>query len=168
MKSLVLAAVMLAAGAFFVRTVRHMLRFIRDGRPENRTDRLGDRVASVLTYFLGQKKVPEPVGYDDRPGVTSMHHLWIFWGFLIITIGTALPVGASPSPAAAPAARAAELSPDQGVTATMPGCIVQGALMYPLFIAMVMVLNPSAIPSAPSEYWNGSKQSPGRLEACGI
>ena len=50
----------------------------------------------------------------------------------------------------------------------MPGCIVQGALMYPLFIAMVMVLNPSAIPSAPSEYWNGSKQSPGRLKACGI
>src|SRR5262249_17194905 len=88
MKSLVLAAVVLAAGAFFARTVRHLLRFIREGRPEPRTDRLGDRVGSVMTYFRGQKKVPEPVGYGERPGVTSMHHLWIFWGFLIITIGT--------------------------------------------------------------------------------
>src|ERR1051325_1553680 len=88
MKSLVFAALILAAGAYFAWTVRRMLRFIRDGKPANRTDRLGERVASVMTYFLGQKKVAEPVGYDDRPGVTSRHHLWIFWGFLIITIGT--------------------------------------------------------------------------------
>jgi hypothetical protein len=85
-----------------------------------------------------------------------------------VTIGTALPVGASPSPAAAPAARAAGVPRAQGVTAMTPGCIVQGAVMYPLFITMVMVLNPTAIPSAPSEYWNGSERSPGRLKACGI
>jgi hypothetical protein len=85
-----------------------------------------------------------------------------------ITIGTAHPVGASPSPAAAAAPHAADVSRDQGVTATTPGCIVQGAVMYPLFIAMVMVLSPSAIPSAPSEYWNGGKQSPGWLKTCGL
>ena len=88
MKSLVFAALILAAGAYFAWTVRRMLRFIRDGKPANRTDRLGERVGSVMEYFLGQKKVAEPVGYDHRPGVTSKHHLWIFWGFLIITIGT--------------------------------------------------------------------------------
>jgi Fe-S oxidoreductase len=88
MKSLALAAVMIAAASFFTWTVRRMLRFIGHGRPDDRLDRLPDRVMSLLTYFLGQKKVVEPVSYDQRPGVTSKHHVWIFWGFLIITIGT--------------------------------------------------------------------------------
>ena len=77
-----------------------------------------------------------------------------------ITIGTALPAGASPAPAPAPAG--------SGVTAMTPACIVQGAVMYPLFIGMVMLLNPTAITSAPSEYWNGGDHSRGRLKTCGI
>ena len=77
-----------------------------------------------------------------------------------ITIGTALPAGASPAAAPAPAG--------SGVTAMTPACIVQGAVMYPLFIGMVMLLNPTAITSAPSEYWNGGDHSRGRLKTCGI
>ena len=79
-----------------------------------------------------------------------------------IMIGTALPAGASPSAAPADAQRGS------GVTATTPFCIVQGAVMYPLFIGMVMLLNPTAITSAPSEYWNGGDHSRGQLKTCGI
>jgi Fe-S oxidoreductase len=53
------------------------------GRPENRWDRIPERLASVAIYFFGQKKVAEEKGLRG-----SMHHLWIFWGFLIITLGT--------------------------------------------------------------------------------
>jgi hypothetical protein len=41
-------------------------------------------------------------------------------------------------------------------------------VMYPLFIGMVMLLNPTAITSAPSEYWNGGDHNRGRLKTCGI
>ena len=85
-----------------------------------------------------------------------------------IMIGTALPAGASPSPAPATAVQAADQPRDPGVTATTPGCIVKGAIMYPLFITLVMVLNPTDTSSALSEYWNGSKQSPGWLKFCGL
>jgi Fe-S oxidoreductase len=41
----------------------------------------------VVLYFFLQKKVGEPVSYDAaRRGITSKHHLWIFWGFLIIQV----------------------------------------------------------------------------------
>ncbi|HTJ46719.1 MAG TPA: (Fe-S)-binding protein [Kofleriaceae bacterium] len=40
---------------------------------------------SVLIYFFGQKKVAE----EGPQHQTSKHHLFIFWGFLIITVGTA-------------------------------------------------------------------------------
>jgi hypothetical protein len=85
-----------------------------------------------------------------------------------ITIGTALPVGASPAPAPASAVHAPDASPGSGVTATTPGCIVQGAVLYPLFIGLVMVLDPTATSSKLSEYWNGGKQSQGWLKACGL
>ena len=85
-----------------------------------------------------------------------------------ITIGTALPAGASPAAAPAPAGHGSGSATGSGVTAMTPACIVQGAVMYPLFIGMVMLLNPTAITSAPSEYWNGGDHSRGRLKTCGI
>jgi Fe-S oxidoreductase len=39
---------------------------------------------SVLVYFFGQKKVAE----EGPRHLTSKHHLLIFWGFLLITVGT--------------------------------------------------------------------------------
>jgi Fe-S oxidoreductase len=63
--------------------VRAAGRGVADPRP--RLDQLPARLWSVLLYFIGQQKVAE-----EGPGhLTSKHHLVIFWGFLIITIGTA-------------------------------------------------------------------------------
>src|SRR5258705_6743209 len=52
--------------------------------PRPRLDELPGRLVDVGVYFFGQKKVAEE-GPQHR---TSKHHLFIFWGFLIITIAT--------------------------------------------------------------------------------
>ena len=49
----------------------------------------------MLAYFLGQKKVVEQVEIPSRrarslvTAIGSRYHVLIFWGFLIITVGTA-------------------------------------------------------------------------------
>lgn len=83
----VLFILLLAASlAFFARTIwlfgRALATGTADARP--RIDDLGGRLADVGIYFFGQKKVAEE-GPQHR---TSKHHLFIFWGFLIITIAT--------------------------------------------------------------------------------
>jgi Fe-S oxidoreductase len=86
MKSLIFALLLLAAFGLFARTMRFMVGGLLRGRPDARPrfDQLGRRLASVLIYFFGQKKVAE----EGPMHMTSKHHLFIFWGFLAITIGT--------------------------------------------------------------------------------
>ena len=84
----VLFLLLLAASlAFFARTTwlfgRGVFAGVADPRP--RLDQIAGRLADVVIYFFGQKKVAEE-GPQHR---TSKHHLFIFWGFLIITIATA-------------------------------------------------------------------------------
>jgi Fe-S oxidoreductase len=75
-----------AALVFFARTTwlfgRAAFAGVADPRP--RLDDLSGRLIDVAIYFFGQKKVAEE-GPRHR---TSKHHLFIFWGFLIITIST--------------------------------------------------------------------------------
>ena len=86
MRQLVFGAVLALAFAFFGRTIYAMVRAVSRGTPDPRPrlDQLPRRLASVLIYFFGQKKVAE----EGPMHMTSKHHLLIFWGFLIITIGT--------------------------------------------------------------------------------
>src|SRR5688500_3726232 len=86
MRSIVFAALLAIALGFFGRTVYAMVRAASRGRPDGRPrlDQLPGRLVSVLVYFFGQKKVAE----EGPQHATSKHHLFIFWGFLIITIGT--------------------------------------------------------------------------------
>jgi Fe-S oxidoreductase len=87
MKQLIFAALLaIATGVFFwtmQRYVRVMLLGGADPRP--RFDQLGKRLENILVFFVGQKKVAET---QLKPAMKSWHHLLIFWGFLIITIGT--------------------------------------------------------------------------------
>src|SRR4029077_1637083 len=77
---------LVASVAFFARTSwlvgRAVFAAVPDPRP--RIDELPGRLMDVGIYFFGQKKVAEE-GPQHR---TSKHHLFIFWGFLIITIAT--------------------------------------------------------------------------------
>jgi Fe-S oxidoreductase len=76
-----------ASVAFFARTVWLYGRGVASGSadPRPRLDQLPARLLDVGIYFFGQKKVAEE-GPQHR---SSKHHLFIFWGFLIITIATA-------------------------------------------------------------------------------
>jgi Fe-S oxidoreductase len=93
-KRVAFALLLAAALAMFAWTLRRFGRQILAGRPENRFDRPLDRLASVLAYFLGQKKVVEQVQIPSRrarrlvTAIGSKYHVLIFWGFLIITVGT--------------------------------------------------------------------------------
>jgi Fe-S oxidoreductase len=83
----VIFILLLAASlVFFARTVwlfgRAVAAGVADPRP--RLDQLPGRLMDVGIYFFGQKKVAEE-GPLHR---TSKHHLFIFWGFLVITIAT--------------------------------------------------------------------------------
>jgi Fe-S oxidoreductase len=75
-----------ASVAFFARTVWLFGRALAAGTadPRPRLDDLGGRLMDVAIYFFGQKKVAE----EGPQHQTSKHHLFIFWGFLIITIAT--------------------------------------------------------------------------------
>jgi len=93
----VLFILLLAASlAFFARTTwlfgRAVFAGVADPRP--RLDELPGRIADIGIYFFGQKKVAE----EGPQHQTSKHHLFIFWGFLIITIATADTVVSSAIP----------------------------------------------------------------------
>src|SRR4051794_32763656 len=88
MKPLIFAAVLAAGLGLQVWTIVRFVRFMLVGRPDIKLDRLPERFLSVLVYWLMQKKVPEKTMDHPKSGFTSKHHLMIFWGFLIITVGT--------------------------------------------------------------------------------
>ena len=87
MTQVIFLLLLAASVAFFVRTSwlfgRAVFAGVADPRP--RLDDIPGRLIDIVIYFFGQKKVAEE-GPQHR---TSKHHLFIFWGFLIITIATA-------------------------------------------------------------------------------
>src|SRR5581483_10189091 len=88
MKPILFACVLAVGLGGLAYTIGRYVRFMSVGRPDIKLDRLGERFLSVLIYWLGQKKVAEKPIDNPKRGFTSMHHLWIFWGFLIVTLGT--------------------------------------------------------------------------------
>jgi len=78
--NLLFAVILVATLAFFVWTVRRLVAILKQGKPEERRDRMGQRRKAIVTYFFGQKSVlREPAGIG---------HFFIFWGFLVLSLGT--------------------------------------------------------------------------------
>lgn len=86
MRPYLFVVLLLLAIGFFARTMYAFGRAAARGKaePRPRLDQIPARIASVLIYFVGQKKVAElgPMHLSSR------HHLLIFWGFLVIQLGT--------------------------------------------------------------------------------
>ncbi|MEP6695045.1 MAG: hypothetical protein ABJB39_10390, partial [Chloroflexota bacterium] len=78
-----LALILLGFGAFAWRTAV-LVRLLRLGRSENRIDHPWRRLRDELVIYLGQRKLIKRPYY--LRGIT---HALIFWGFLVITYGSA-------------------------------------------------------------------------------
>src|SRR6185503_15770196 len=87
MKPLVFIVIIAIALGGFGWTMSRYVRVMMLGRKEwrPRFDQLLERVGVLLVFFLGQKKVVE---HQVKPSPSSWHHLLIFWGFLVIQLGT--------------------------------------------------------------------------------
>jgi Fe-S oxidoreductase len=72
----VFVGVLIAFGYVF----RMLIRTIRLGQPEDRYDRLGERIKSVIVYVVAQTRVLSQLA--------GLGHFVIFWGFIFITLGT--------------------------------------------------------------------------------
>ena len=82
--SFVLLAVTLIAAAAFGYRVWHLYRLLRLGKDESRLDHPWRRLRDELVVYLGQRKLIK------RPyWIRGIGHALIFWGFLVITWGSA-------------------------------------------------------------------------------
>jgi Fe-S oxidoreductase len=94
MKRVLFAVAVAAALGMFAWTLRRFVRMFRAGRADDRTDRTEERIGSVLQYFFAQKKVIEKTSLPAKrlprfvSALGSKYHFLIFWGFIIITLGT--------------------------------------------------------------------------------
>lgn len=94
MKRVLFALALVAAAGMFAWTLRRFLRMFAAGRPEDRSDHAEERLDSVRRFFFGQKKVVEKTSLPAKrlprfvTALGSKYHFVIFWGFILITIGT--------------------------------------------------------------------------------
>ena len=88
MRHLIFAIVLMVGMGGLAFTVSRLVRFMWVGRPGIPVDRVPERLGSVVLYWLLQRKVMERPTTPRKIGFTSLHHLGIFWGFLIVTLGT--------------------------------------------------------------------------------
>jgi hypothetical protein len=80
---LLLALIVLGFGGFFWRALV-LYRLLRLGRNEDRTDSPARRLRDEIVIYLGQRKLLKRPYY-----VRGLGHALIFWGFLVITYGSA-------------------------------------------------------------------------------
>ena len=77
----VLLVMFAAVGIVVVRRGRLLVRLVRAARPVDRTRDTGARVEREIVQVLGQRKL------FQKP-LAGLMHACIFWGFIVITIGT--------------------------------------------------------------------------------
>ncbi|HEX8983516.1 MAG TPA: (Fe-S)-binding protein [Ktedonobacterales bacterium] len=77
--AVIFAIVLVSAWVVFGLRIRTLVGLMRAGRPENRFDKLGDRIKYFMLMVLGQRGVLR----DPLPGLA---HFFTFWGFIIIQL----------------------------------------------------------------------------------
>ena len=75
------ALYLVGAIALFSKLVADKVAFVRRGKPERRTDRIGRRIGLFFTEVIGQSRVRERVA-------AGWAHAFVFWGFLAFVIST--------------------------------------------------------------------------------
>lgn len=75
------AVYLAGALAVFVRLASDKVAFVRAGRAESRSDRLGQRIGIFFTEVIGQSKVRKRL-------TAGWAHAFIFWGFIVFSVST--------------------------------------------------------------------------------
>ncbi|HEX8945254.1 MAG TPA: (Fe-S)-binding protein [Gemmatimonadaceae bacterium] len=73
--------VMAGGAGFFALNVQRLVRYMRLGHAENRTNEPLTRLKNLLTIGIGQTKI-------FRDPIAGAMHATIFWGFMVLTAGT--------------------------------------------------------------------------------
>src|ERR1043166_5875613 len=77
----VFAFILTIGAGFFALNVQRLIRYMRLGYAENRTNDSMGRAKNVLTIGIAQTKI-------FRDPVAGAMHATIFWGFMVLTAGT--------------------------------------------------------------------------------
>ena len=81
LSNLIFAVILAVALAFFTRSARRLVRWLKIGRDDVRTDQPDVRTKNLLLIGIGQSKIlRDPIG--------GMMHALVFWGFCILGLGT--------------------------------------------------------------------------------
>ena len=80
-QSVVFLFVLVAALGFFSYNAQRLVRYLRTGNDEHRTDHPWTRLRNVLVIGIGQSKILR----DPFAGVL---HASVFWGFIVLTLGS--------------------------------------------------------------------------------
>lgn len=82
MKQIVFLIYLAATLGLFAYTVKKLVSYFKLTKPFNRMDNIGERITQTLLVAFGQTKM------FQRP-FSGLLHAMVYWGFLVITIGTA-------------------------------------------------------------------------------
>jgi len=82
MKPIIMAVLIIAAFGFFSYNIYNLIKLLRVGKYEQRFDNIKERIRLVLIYVFGQKRLVKNYTF------AGIEHFMIFWGFVIITVGT--------------------------------------------------------------------------------
>lgn len=81
LSNVIFAIILIVALGFFTRSARRLIRWLKIGRPEVRTDHPNTRTKNFLTIGIAQSKIlRDPIG--------GMMHALVFWGFCVLGLGT--------------------------------------------------------------------------------
>jgi Fe-S oxidoreductase len=80
-ENIVFTLVVVAATGFFAYSARRLISYLRIARPDPRLGDPAARLKNVLTIAIFQKKI-------FRDPVAGPMHALIFWGFIVLTVGT--------------------------------------------------------------------------------
>src|SRR5918998_336953 len=80
-ENVVFLIILVLAAGFFALNVQRLVRYMRIGYAEDRTDHPWSRLKNVFTVGIAQTKI-----LRDR--TAGAMHATIFWGFIVLTIGT--------------------------------------------------------------------------------
>ena len=130
-RSVVFLVLVICAAGFFAWNVERLVSYLRLGRPERRTNDAAVRLRNVATVALAQSKLLR------EPAAGLMHAL-IFWGFVVLTAGTAELVLQGIHPPFSYALLPGPLYTLYSVSQDLFGALVLGAVAFEIYRRLVI------------------------------